>query len=135
MSKGSNRRQGVGYEENFERIFGDIKPETGNYRIERHSGELVRAAEVKPEARLHVVGDIEPFISPVTGETISSRSQLRQHNKDNGVTNIEDYGPNGGQAFFEREAHRRIQETHGATPADRADRIERLKHAIDKHRN
>ena len=38
-----------------------------------------------------VMGDIEPFKSPITGEVIRGRGHLRQHMKDHGVTHASDY--------------------------------------------
>jgi len=39
----------------------------------------------------HIMPDIEPFVSPVDGTTISSRPHLREHNRKHGVTNSADY--------------------------------------------
>ena len=43
--------------------------------------------------RLYVLGDIQPFVSPIDGTLISSRSKLRDHNNRHGVTNSSDYSP------------------------------------------
>ena len=36
-------------------------------------------------------GPIEPFVSPVDGTVISSRKQLRDHNKRNNVVNVSEF--------------------------------------------
>ena len=41
----------------------------------------------------NVIPDIEPFVSPITGEVITSRPKLREHNHIHGVTNTADYSP------------------------------------------
>jgi hypothetical protein len=40
---------------------------------------------------LHVMGDIEPFVSTVDGSMITGRKALREHNLRNGVTNVADF--------------------------------------------
>lgn len=65
-----------------------------------------------------VIGPLEPFVSPVTGETISSREQLRRHNRAHGVTNSQDYSPE----FLARRAKERHREATGDTPQAAAER-------------
>ena len=38
-----------------------------------------------------VIGDIEPFLSPVTDKLVGSRSQLRQHNRDHNVVDRREF--------------------------------------------
>tara|TARA_R110002096_G_scaffold2926_3_gene14892 strand:+ start:3172 stop:3441 length:270 start_codon:yes stop_codon:yes gene_type:complete len=44
------------------------------------------------------------FISPIDGKVISTRQQLKAHNKEHGVTNASDYS--GG--YIEKKAHQRV---------------------------
>jgi len=49
---------------------------------------------VRPSTKTHdIQPDIAPFISPIDKSVISSRSQLREHNKKHNVTNASDYSP------------------------------------------
>ena len=118
MGKGSKRRPGKGYEKNYEKIFGAKKAVTS---FKRYGG---RPREKK--SGVHIVEDIEPFKSPITGEIIASRSQLRQHQKEHGVTDARDYSGN----FFERKARERQEAMNGRTAADRQNRIEILREKL-----
>ena len=55
---------------------------------DEYHGDNVRRAE-----GLIVIGDIEPFVSPVDGKPVMSRKQLREHNKLHDVHNYADYSP------------------------------------------
>jgi len=57
------------------------------------NGKLVPKDEAtfKADGGVMVMPDIEPFQSPITGETIRGRSHLRQHMKEHGVTHADDY--------------------------------------------
>jgi hypothetical protein len=72
--------------------------------------------------------DIEPFISPITGKVVSSRSQLRQHNKEHGVTDSRDYS----EKYFEKKARERQEAMNGRTAADRRDRINILREQFNR---
>jgi hypothetical protein len=74
----------------------------------------------------HVMPDIKPFVSPITGELISSRPHLKAHNKQHGVTNTADYS----REFTEKKRNEREARQLGATSRDRADRIEAIKSAM-----
>jgi hypothetical protein len=80
--------------------------------------------------RVLIQGDIEPFISPIDGTTITSRSVLREHNRKHGVTNMRDYGEN----WFKRKAEERRAELRFETAAAKQERIAALNEAIEKHR-
>lgn len=56
------------------------------------------------ESRLMIMGDIEPFVSPVTGKVVGGRRQLREHNLVNNVTNTSDFKETWKTAAKEREA-------------------------------
>lgn len=127
--KGDKRRLGKGYEENYDRIFGEKKAVSS--RLVVHQGKLVDISETRgADGKIHILGDIEPFKSPITGEWITSRSQLRQHQKEHGVTDSRDYSPE----FFQKRTEERLAKMEGRTREDRIDRIERIKYALDKHR-
>ena len=75
-----------------------------------------------------IIPPLKPFISPITGEEITCREQLRRHNRDHGVTNSADYSPE----WMERKAKERIARANGDTPQARQERIEAIKHAINR---
>jgi len=74
---------------------------------------------------LQIMGDLQPFVSPITGETIYTRSQLRAHNNQHGVTNLADYGPD----WFDKKAKERQQQIKGT----KNQRIETILRAIAEH--
>lgn len=76
-----------------------------------------------------VQGDIEPFISPITGETITSRSVLRDHNRTHGVTDSRDYS----DSFLIERSTKRINEMTGRTPAAKQERRELIMREMAKH--
>jgi hypothetical protein len=76
---------------------------------------------------MHIIPDIEPFVSPVTGEVISSRPQLREHNRANNVTNSADFPP-------EYVAKRGKERLAKQAAADKTDRINILKKATENYR-
>lgn len=65
--------------------------------------------------------DIEPFKSPIDGRVIHSRSGLREHNRQHGVTDMRDYG----DSWFERKSKERSEAITGKR--DRGERIEEIK--------
>ena len=77
-----------------------------------------------------VIGPLEPFISPVTGEEITSRAQLARHNRANGITNSQDYSPE----WYQRKEQERRNVLSGNTEAAKRERVEALHAAIHKHR-
>jgi hypothetical protein len=58
-----------------------------------------RASSVDAPA---VWGDLKPFVSPITGEHITDRGQLRRHMKANGVTFADDIKGTAERARAER---------------------------------
>jgi len=120
MGKGSKRRPGNNYEQNFEKIFGKGKKAVTS---RKRFGNRDREAK----SGVYIQSDIEPFRSPVTGEIISTRSQLRQHNKEHGVTNSQDYSA----SFFEKKQSERAEAIRGRTDADRRHRIEILREKMN----
>lgn len=76
-----------------------------------------------------VMGDIEPFVSTVDGSIITSRSHLREHMKQHGVTNAADYNKPGG--YWDKARQRRADFLAGKSNPDSAKRIEQIKRAIE----
>lgn len=93
------------------------------------TGELIPKEEFVRHAGHTVMGDIEPFVSPIDGTIISSRSKLREHNKRHGVTNIRDYG----DSWFQRKAQERTAELESRSDRCRRERIQTICDAIEKH--
>lgn len=66
-----------------------------------------------PTPRVHVVGEIQPYQSMVTGETITSRSQHRDHLKRHGKVEIgNDIASALPKPRAERRDDSRIRELH-----------------------
>ncbi len=64
------------------------------YRQNPETLELVEITDDSgPSARIHLIGDIESFRSPVDGSIITDRAQLREHNKRNNVVNSAEFSP------------------------------------------
>ena len=91
---------------------------------EDYHGDNSRAAH-----GLMVIGDIEPFVSPVDGKPVMSRKQLREHNKLHDVHNYADYSPE----YFEKRAREREIISQGQTKADKEHRIALIKQALEKY--
>jgi hypothetical protein len=75
-----------------------------------------------------VMPDIEPFVSPIDGQVITTRPMLKRHNKAHGVTNQADYS----EEFIAGKRKEREARQLGATRADRDDRIELIKRAMHR---
>jgi len=72
-----------------------------------------------------VAPEFKEFVSPVTGEIVTSRNQLRDHNRKQGVTNLADYK----DGYIQDRAKDIVnkQEREG-----KSDRIEQLIRATDR---
>jgi hypothetical protein len=104
VSKGSNRRQGKGFEDNFDAIFGDKPVERGSF-IQTAEGIVPRGTGIASRVNAPMVmKPLGEFKSPIDGQIISNRTQLAAHNKKHGVTNTADYS-NG---YVEKQAHKRV---------------------------
>lgn len=80
------------YEDNFDKIFG-----TKEERKVRHAKEAAEEAAnfvklEKAHKSAYINGAFTPFKSPVDGSIVSTRCQLKAHNKKHGVTDMRDYG-------------------------------------------
>ena len=78
-------------------------------------------------ATQHIIDDIEPFVSPITQKPITSRSALRDHNREHGVTDARDYS----QEYYEKEYDLRQRTMRGETLQARQERIDTIKRAIE----
>ncbi len=96
------------------------------------TGKLVLKNSYVPKSfHTHAVhGDIESFTSPITGEVISDRGQLRRHNRENGVTDSRDYSRKSN----EKRSKEMDLERRGQTPQAKKERIELIKQACEQHR-
>lgn len=53
------------------------------------TGELVEASQYQPKSvRFHIIPDIQPYKSVITGEVIGSRSKHRKHLRDHGCIEV-----------------------------------------------
>lgn len=106
---------------------------------ENQSGTWVMCKETKTLVRKEdyhsaqdsamVMKELDPFVSPIDGQVIRDRAQLRAHNKEHGVTNTQDYG----SAYFERRGKEMHNEKIGNTPKARAERREALNQQLHNH--
>lgn len=78
-----------------------------------------------------VIGPMQPFTSPITGEEITSREQLKRHNRAHGVTNSADYSPE----WYQKKAKERQAVLNGTTPEARRERVAAIQAAMQKHRS
>ncbi len=85
----------------------------GKWVLDEQSGKLVPEAEycgrVTREKGPMVINDIsEAFVSPVDGSVISSRRELREHNRRNQVADV------GNDAAFKNPKRRAIKHQSAA---------------------
>jgi hypothetical protein len=129
VSKGSRRRMGKNFEDNFDEIFGETKAEPGRYVYDKEQNKCVLKQE-SSDIGYHIQGDIEPFVSPIDKTVITGRAALRAHNKKHGVTDMRDYGPE----WFERRGKEKNADRLGQTKAAKQERINLLKQAYERQR-
>lgn len=100
------------------------------------TNKLVLASEYRaPTPKAHVVmDDIEPFVSPVDGKPVTSRSKLREHQRIHDVRQHGEYGENNGAAYFARKEAERHGRILGNTKEQRNDRINDVRRALDNNR-
>lgn len=89
----------------------------------------VTDAQFRERNAFDIIPDIEPFVSTVDGTIITSRSHLREHMKQHGVTNAADYNSPGG--YWEKAQKRRADFFAGKINPDSSKRIEQIKRAIE----
>ena len=129
MSKGSVRRKGQNFEDNFDKIFGkDKKVERGSFI--QVDGEIVSRETFHKTMEVNapeVMKSFKPFKSPINGELITCREQLRKHHIMHETTDSRDYS-NG---YIENRARSRISNEKKAMHESR---VNDLSQAIDKLR-
>lgn len=119
--KGDKRRPGddAAFDEGFDRIFGQKKPERGRFIWDKETHELVPADRYyRPQDSANapmVMADISPYQSQVDGSMIQGRRQhrehLRQHNLievGNETKHLKPYGtykPSGVKEDLIRAVH------------------------------
>lgn len=77
---------------------------------------------------LMIIGDIEPFVSPITGEVIRGRNHLRQHMKEHGVTHFRDYSPE----WIAKKQRENYLKATGQDRQSRMERIELIKRQLER---
>ena len=120
------------YTDNYERIFGNPKPQKGSWVIDPSTRKLIPRDEFNSTGggqAPFIHGDLEAFVSPVDGSIIDDRGKLRDHNKRHGVTNIRDYG----EGYFERRAEERAETLRCSSEAIRKQRRNAILDAITRH--
>jgi hypothetical protein len=122
VSKGSNRRQGTGFEANFDAIFGDKPVERGSF-VQTDEGIVPRGTQIASRVNAPMVmKPLKAFVSPIDQSVIRNRSQLAAHNKKHGVTNMGDYS--GGA--IKQNAERRVNAGNKDVKESRTKDIKRL---------
>ena len=96
--------------------------------IQKNGKFILKEHYIAPPRGVMIQADIKPFISPITKEVITSRSQLRIHNKRHGVTNSQDYS----HEFMLKRSHERNNRMTGNNPEAKAERIECCKKTLEK---
>lgn len=80
-----------------------------------------------------VMGDIEPFVSPVDGTVISSRSHLREHMRQHGLAHVSDFDAPGG--YWDKKRQARADYLAGKTNPDSKRRKQQMSDAFEHLRN
>ena len=97
-----------------------------------HTGKLIPKDQYvrrSDNASATIQGDIEPFVSPIDGKTISSRSVLRQHHREHGVTDARDYS----HEYMLDRSGRRAKAALGQTAEAKQERITLIRQELEKH--
>jgi len=100
--KGDKRRRATistaQFEENFNKIFGVSKEKTtGRFKLDKETNKLIPSYEWyekygdKTGKTHYVMGDIEPYQSPVDNKVINSRKDYRDDLKRNNCRTYEGY--------------------------------------------
>lgn len=103
------------------------------YNPETKQMDEVTDTQYRGRPSLQIMNDIEPFVSTIDGSVITSRSHLREHMRQHGVTNAADYNKPGG--YWDKAQQRRADFFAGKINPDSSKRIEQIKRAIEIHRN
>ena len=106
------------------------KVKGGHWIQDPITGKLISKDQFARKEKHHMImKPLEAFISPITKELITDRSQLRMHNKRHGVTNSADYSPE----FMKKRSDARENELIGNTRAARSERLELINQSMRKY--
>ncbi len=122
------------FNSNFEKIFGSEEE-----RQKKREGEKIEAeknwrywqtasAETSNKSA-SVQKNLKEFKSPIDGSIISCHSQLRDHNKKHGVTDIRDYE----NQHFETRGKEMYKEKIGDNPQAKKERQQLIEHNLYKY--
>jgi Fic family protein len=101
------------------------------YRYDPISKQMVEVSSNYTRLERHEIQqDITPFVSPIDGTVISSRSNLREHMKRHDVVLADDYKEHREAKAKERQS--RIAGTH---PEVRAERIRNISESFERTRD
>lgn len=104
------------------------------YRYNPETKEMEETTDAGVAERFGlIIGDIEPFISPVDGTRISSRSHLREYMRQHGLAHTEDYNKPGG--FWEKKRQARADYLAGKSNPDSNRRKQQMSDAFEHLRN
>ena len=127
--KGSNRREGKGFEDNYDKIFKG-KPQRGRFIQDPKTHKMVPAEDYvsKDSSNIYAAihGDIDSFRSPIDGSIIDDRRKLREHNKRHDVTNTREYGAD----WFTRRAAERSADNMASSKRNRMARRDEIARAM-----
>jgi len=112
------------YASNYDRIFG-----TAEERKAKASKEQAQMAKEVKKNKSASVQVFETFISPIDGQPVSNRAELKAHNKRHGVTNMSDYG----EGYFAKRRAEKHQEMLGNTPQAKEERRQLIEQQLYKH--
>lgn len=76
-----------------------------SFRVQDFQGHTCRRGRQNRSPA--IMEDIQPFVSPVDGKVIGSRSALREHNKRNGVIQLDEWS---NQGELNRKEHEKVFE-------------------------
>lgn len=74
--------------------------------------------------------DFKPFKSRIDGSVIDSHTKLKEHMRRHNVVLQDDFGPNGGEEYFNRRARERVNVWH--TPQQKKARKEAIARAVER---
>jgi hypothetical protein len=122
------------FNSNFEKIFGSEedrvkKREAEKTEFEKNWRYWEMASLESGNKSANVQKNLDEFKSPIDGSIISCRSQLRDHNKKHGVTDIRDYG----HQHFETRGKEMYREKTGDNPQAKKERQQLIEHNLYKY--
>lgn len=123
-----SQAQTKAFDEGYERVFGDRKPQRGRWVWDEKAGKLVSADEYVPPERAVdapiLSGRFYENTSTTDGVDIGSRQKHRAYMRDRGLAPADDFSP----GYYER-VRKQAQEEHRR---ERRETIARRLYEIDK---